>query len=65
MLGASPDGGIGGGEGLPAIGDPLGPDAEFRPEIPGEVEIRAEIEQCSLTDFHADPFRFDQPVGGI
>jgi len=65
VLGASLDGGTGGEEGLLAIEDLFDSDAEFRPEIPGEVEIRAEIEQCSLTNFRADPFRFDQPVGEI
>ena len=41
------------------------PDAEFRPEILGEVEIRAKVEHSSMTDFRADSFRFDQPVGEV
>jgi len=41
VLGAFFDGGTGDEEGLLAIEDLFDSDAEFRPEIPGEVEIRA------------------------
>jgi hypothetical protein len=59
---ASPEGS---GCRLFGIEDLFDPDAEFRPEILGEVEIRAKIEHSSLTDFRADSFRFDRPVGEV
>jgi len=65
MVGSFLNGCIDSEDRLLAIEDLFDPDAEFRPEILGEVEIRAEIEQCSLTDFCADSIRFDQPVGKI
>ncbi|MFT6179925.1 MAG: hypothetical protein ACJA1W_002274 [Akkermansiaceae bacterium] len=64
-MGSFFDGGIGGEDRLLGIEDLFDPDAEFRPEILGEVEIRAKVEHSSLPDFRADSFRFDQPVGEV
>ena len=65
MLGAFIDGRTGLEDRLLGIENLFDPDAEFRPKILGEVKIRAEIEDRSLTDFYADSFRFHQPVGAV
>jgi hypothetical protein len=65
VLGVFLDSGVGGEDRLLGIEDLFDPDAEFRPKVFGEIEIRAKIEHSSLTNFRADSFRFDQPVGEV
>ena|GEM_PF-3748198 len=65
VLGTPLNGGIDGEERLLGIEDLFDAGAEFRPCLPGEIEIRTQIEQGGLADLSADSFGLDKAVGEV
>ena len=65
VLGFFLDGFIGDKEGGFAVEDLIDAGAELRPELAGDVEMAAEIEDGVLGDLFAEAFGLDEPVGEI